>query len=75
MRAHPRRADRLALAAHWHDRGKDRPGWQKAIGHPPPRETNGGDWKPWAKSGHRGFDDSACGRYRHEFGSLREAAA
>jgi CRISPR-associated endonuclease/helicase Cas3 len=67
----------VALAAHWHDRGKDRPGWQKAIGHPPPREAkeNGSDWKPWAKSGHRGFDNSVCGRYRHEFGSLREAAA
>jgi CRISPR-associated endonuclease/helicase Cas3 len=64
----------IALAAHWHDRGKDRPGWQKAIGHPPPREANHSDWKPWAKSGHRGFDASACGRYRHEFGSLREAA-
>jgi len=31
-------------------------------------------WKPWAKSGQRGFDDSECGAYRHEFGSLREAS-
>jgi CRISPR-associated endonuclease/helicase Cas3 len=73
-RTSPIFAQVIALAAHWHDRGKDRPGWQKAIGHPPPREANDSDWEPWAKSGHRGFDDSACGRYRHEFGSLREAA-
>jgi CRISPR-associated endonuclease/helicase Cas3 len=74
-RTAPAIAQVIALAAHWHDRGKDRPGWQRAIGHPPPREAKESDWKPWAKSGHRGFDASACGRYRHEFGSLREGAA
>jgi CRISPR-associated endonuclease/helicase Cas3 len=67
----PTVAEVVALAAHWHDRGKDRLGWQKAIGHPP----TGSDWRPWAKSGRGGFDSTACGRYRHEFGSLREAEA
>ncbi len=66
----PAIADAIVVAARWHDRGKDRAAWQKAIGHAP---DNSSDWKPWAKSGERGFDDSACGRYRHEFGSLREA--
>lgn len=60
--------DALLVAADWHDRGKNRPAWQKAIGNPPPAP-------PLAKSGARGFDASACGAYRHEFGSLREAAA
>ncbi|HXF87815.1 MAG TPA: type I-U CRISPR-associated helicase/endonuclease Cas3 [Xanthobacteraceae bacterium] len=69
----PTIAEAVAIAAHWHDRGKDRPEWQKAIGNPPPRKGGDGTWKPWAKSGQRGFDESACGSYRHEFGSLREA--
>lgn len=62
----------LRLAGAHHDPGKDRAGWQKAIGHPRPHGELG-DWVPWAKSVGRGFDDSACGRYRHEFGSLRQA--
>jgi CRISPR-associated endonuclease/helicase Cas3 len=66
--------DAVIHAAGRHDDGKNRPGWQKAIGHPPPREANN-DWKPWAKSGKHGFDDSVCGKYRHEFGSLRQAEA
>lgn len=70
----PAIAEAVVIAARWHDRGKDRPEWQKAIGNPPPRKGGDGTWKPWAKSGQRGFDDSACGSYRHEFGSLREAA-
>jgi CRISPR-associated endonuclease/helicase Cas3 len=70
----PAIAEAVVIAARWHDRGKNRPEWQKAIGHPPPRRGEDVSWKPWAKSGQRGFDDSACGSYRHEFGSLREAA-
>jgi CRISPR-associated endonuclease/helicase Cas3 len=66
-------AEAVVIAARWHDRGKNRPAWQKAIGHPPPRRGENADWRPWAKSGQRGFDDSECGAYRHEFGSLREA--
>lgn len=62
------------LAAERHDLGKNRRGWQKAIGHPPPQGDRG-EWTPWAKSDQRGFDDTACGKYRHEFGSLRDAAA
>jgi CRISPR-associated endonuclease/helicase Cas3 len=63
-------------AAAVHDLGKNRPGWQKAIGNAPPSPTGTrSDWTPLAKSDRRGFDDSACGRYRHEFGSLREASA
>jgi CRISPR-associated endonuclease/helicase Cas3 len=60
-------ADAIRVAARWHDRGKDRPGWQRAIGH-----TDNGP--PWAKSDRRGFDAGAL-TYRHEFGSLREANA
>jgi CRISPR-associated endonuclease/helicase Cas3 len=59
----------VVIAAKVHDRGKNREGWQRAIGHPP----SGGDWKPWAKSAGRAYDRSAVGKYRHEFGSLREA--
>ncbi|HZP74712.1 MAG TPA: type I-U CRISPR-associated helicase/endonuclease Cas3 [Pseudolabrys sp.] len=71
--ANPGIAEAVVIAARWHDRGKNRPAWQKAIGHPPPRRREDADWRPWAKSGQRGFDDSECGAYRHEFGSLREA--
>ena len=67
-------SDAIALAGERHDLGKDRDRWQKAIGHRPPYGDRG-DWKPWAKSGGSGFDDSECGAYRHEFGSLREASA
>jgi CRISPR-associated endonuclease/helicase Cas3 len=70
----PAVVEAVVIAARWHDRGKDRPAWQKAIGHAPPRQGQGATWKPWAKSGQRGFDDSECGAYRHEFGSLREAS-
>ena len=71
--AAPDVAEAVVIAARWHDRGKDRPAWQRAIGNPPRRGQDAG-WKPWAKSGQRGFDDSECGAYRHEFGSLREAS-
>ncbi len=73
----PTMAAAVIEAARRHDRGKDRSGWQKAIGHPPPRGQQGdaAEWKPWAKSNRKGFDDAVCGRYRHEFGSLRDAHA
>ena len=70
----PALAEAVVIAARWHDRGKDRPAWQRAIGNPPPRKGEARMWKPWAKSGQRGFDETACGAYRHEFGSLREAS-
>jgi CRISPR-associated endonuclease/helicase Cas3 len=62
-------ASAVKIAAQVHDLGKNREGWQRAIGHPP----SGADWKPWAKSAGRGYDRSVVGKYRHEFGSLREA--
>jgi CRISPR-associated endonuclease/helicase Cas3 len=64
----------LELAGLHHDPGKDRAGWQKAIGNPRPYDASE-EWKPLAKSDQRGFDDSLCGRYRHEFGSLRQASS
>lgn len=67
-------AEAVVIAARWHDRGKNRPAWQKAIGNPPPRKGANSTWKPWAKSGQRGFAETASGPYRHEFGSLREAS-
>ena len=52
----------LIVAAQFHDLGKDRPVWQRAVG-------NLQSGEPWAKSGRGGalfgLDD-----YRHEFGSL-----
>jgi CRISPR-associated endonuclease/helicase Cas3 len=65
----PEIASAVMIAAQVHDLGKNREAWQRAIGHPP---GGGGDWKPWAKSAGRGYDPSAVGKYRHEFGSLRE---
>jgi CRISPR-associated endonuclease/helicase Cas3 len=65
----PEIASAVVIAAQVHDLGKNREGWQRAIGHPP----SGDNWKPWAKSAGRGYDRSAIGKYRHEFGSLREA--
>ncbi len=55
----------LTLAAAWHDHGKDRDIWQRAVG------RNPGD-EPVGKSGGR-MGPVARG-YRHEFGSLREFA-
>jgi CRISPR-associated endonuclease/helicase Cas3 len=56
----------LALAAKWHDRGKDRPVWQRYAYNPPPST-------PLAKST-KYLHPRALGGYRHEFGSLLEAA-
>ncbi|HEY3911696.1 MAG TPA: type I-U CRISPR-associated helicase/endonuclease Cas3 [Stellaceae bacterium] len=58
--------DAVVLAARWHDQGKDRPSWQRAIGNKQP--------PPLAKSGHGRFDNRVCAGYRHEFGSLIDAA-
>ncbi|MEI7774457.1 MAG: hypothetical protein WCK17_06745, partial [Verrucomicrobiota bacterium] len=61
----PELSEAIAIAARWHDRGKDRRWWQAAIGNP-----NG---EPLAKSGQSYFDHSHTKGYRHEFGSLIEA--
>ena len=53
----------VALAAAWHDNGKDRDIWQRAVSRKP-------DEKPVGKSG--GSMRRVAGDYRHEFGSLRE---
>ena len=55
------------LAARWHDRGKERPVWQRYA-----RNRNFAD--PLAKSEKYGHPHE-LGGYRHEFGSLLEAAA
>jgi len=57
----------VVLAARWHDRGKDRPVWQRYA-----RNRNRAD--PLAKSEKYGHPRE-LGGYRHEFGSLLEAAA
>jgi len=56
----------LTEAAVWHDRGKDRPVWQRYA-----CNTNS---EPLAKS-RKYLHWSALGGYRHELGSLLEAAA
>jgi CRISPR-associated endonuclease/helicase Cas3 len=58
----------LILAAKWHDKGKNRRIWQRAISNTNPEE-------PLAKSGRRGANWRLLRGYRHEFGSLHEAAA
>ncbi|WP_170300849.1 type I-G CRISPR-associated helicase/endonuclease Cas3g [Rhodoplanes serenus] len=65
-------AEAIVLAARHHDLGKNRPAWQADIGN----SLRGGrtPWVPLAKSGRRGFASRRSGAYRHEFGSLREAA-
>jgi len=55
----------LRLAAKWHDNGKHREIWQRAVG-----RNTGED--PVGKSG--GTMRRIAGGYRHEFGSLREFA-
>jgi len=57
----------LIIAARWHDRGKARRCWQRAIFN----ETDA----VLAKPGSRGMNSRLLGGYRHEFGSLLEAAA
>jgi CRISPR-associated endonuclease/helicase Cas3 len=55
----------LRLAARWHDSGKDREIWQRAVDRKP-------DETPVGKSG--GSMRRISGGYRHEFGSMREFA-
>ncbi len=59
--------DALVEAARWHDRGKDRPVWQRYA-------RNQGGTEPLAKSMKYLHPRALCG-YRHEFGSLLEALA
>jgi CRISPR-associated endonuclease/helicase Cas3 len=59
-------ADAVVQACARHDLGKRQPQWQKAIGNP--------HGPPLAKSANTGFDRTATGGYRHEFGSLLDAA-
>jgi CRISPR-associated endonuclease/helicase Cas3 len=56
----------LIAAARWHDRGKDRNRWQHSI------FNHGAD--VFAKSGPSGMDWRLLGGYRHEFGSILDAA-
>jgi CRISPR-associated endonuclease/helicase Cas3 len=56
----------LVMAAKWHDRGKGRPIWQWYAG-------NSGLFPPLAKST-KYLHSRALGGYRHEFGSMLEAA-
>jgi CRISPR-associated endonuclease/helicase Cas3 len=58
----------LAAAGFWHDKGKAREWWQKAVGN-----FDEFDTKPIAKSDKNSFDHSFNQGYRHEFGSLVEA--
>ena len=55
----------LVEAARWHDRGKDRPVWQRYAHNPSGTE-------PLAKST-KYLHPRSLGGYRHEFGSLQEA--
>jgi len=55
----------LVTAARWHDRGKDRPVWQRYA-------RNDSSIEPLAKAT-RYLHPRALGGYRHEFGSLLEA--
>ncbi len=55
----------LRLAARWHDSGKEREIWQRAVNRKP-------DETPVGKSG--GSMRRISGGYRHEFGSMREFA-
>ena len=59
-------ADAVVQACARHDLGKQQPQWQKAIGNLP--------GPPLAKSSKTRFDHAATRGYRHEFGSMLEAA-
>ncbi len=60
-------AEAVVIAACWHDTGKANPQWQRAIG------NVGG--VALAKSSGIFFDNSQTNGYRHEFGSLIDAAS
>lgn len=57
----------IVSAARWHDSGKNRRLWQRAV------FNDDGD-VVLAKSGPKGMDWRRLGGYRHEFGSLLDAA-
>ncbi|MBL8205164.1 MAG: type I-U CRISPR-associated helicase/endonuclease Cas3 [Blastocatellia bacterium] len=59
--------DAVVIAAKWHDVGKNRRRWQHAI-------YNDDHNLFFAKSGPKGMDWRRLGGYRHEFGSLLDAA-
>jgi CRISPR-associated endonuclease/helicase Cas3 len=59
--------DALTGAGRWHDSGKGRDVWQRAI-------FNNDPTKRFAKPGPRGMKADRLGGYRHEFGSLLDAA-
>lgn len=59
-------AGALVAAARWHDVGKNRTVWQRAIG-------NYEAGKGLAKTSHGRFDYGICSGYRHELGSLLDA--
>lgn len=62
-------ADVLELAGEWHDKGKNRACWQKAVG------NNSFPAQVLAKSAQTWFGHNYNQYYRHEFGSLVEASA
>ncbi len=57
--------DAVVLAAAWHDLGKRRDKWQRAIGNTDPGRF-------LAKSDSPFYDHRIAGGYRHEFGSLMD---
>ncbi len=59
--------DVLTMAGRWHDSGKSRDVWQRAI-------FNNDPTKRFAKPGPQGMRGDRLGGYRHEFGSLLDAA-
>ena len=59
----------LEIAARWHDRGKARKVWQRAIFNEDKED------EAYAKPGPQGMDSRRLNGYRHEFGSLLEAMA
>ena len=63
----------LEIAARWHDRGKARKVWQRAIFNEDNEDKE--DKAYYAKPGPQGIDSRRLNGYRHEFGSLLEAMA
>lgn len=64
----PEIADALRIAAKYHDLGKARRIWQRAI-----FNSDFPNQPAWAKSGRRGMNARRLKGYRHELGSLIEA--
>jgi CRISPR-associated endonuclease/helicase Cas3 len=66
----PQISQAVVVAAKLHDLGKRRAEWQRSIGN---LNSGNGEWL--AKSGPENKHGIRCEGYRHEFGSLMEAAA